>query len=99
MTIENGVKKPIIIKFSKNHLKSAEEFKALMDISQVAEKNGTHFVQTYAHGKVIILDRELRSIKHFSKLSDDEMIKAFEDQVWSYFIQEYLGDSLDGYLT
>ena len=49
-------------------------------------------------GEDLILDRELRTVKHFSKLPEDEMMKAFDAQVWSYIIQEQLGETLESLL-
>lgn len=74
------------------------EFAAAAEISQRARQVGVEFVETYAKGKALILDRELRNVKHFSKLGDEEMMKAFDDQVWSYIIQEQLGDTLESHL-
>ena len=55
------------------------EYKALMEIGQRGRIKKTEFIETYAKGKALILDRELRNVKHFSKLGDDEMMKAFDD--------------------
>ena len=87
-TSVNGLQKPIVLKFSKNHSMNDAEFKALAEIGQRARTSGTDFVETYAKGKALILDRELRNVKHFSKLGEEEMMKAFDDQVWSYIVQE-----------
>ena len=62
------------------------EFTAAAEISQRAQTVGVEFVETYGKGKALILDRELRNVKHFSKLRDEEMMKAFDNQVWSYII-------------
>ena len=53
---------------------------------------------TFAKGKALILDRELRNVKHFSHLDKEAMMKAFDDQVWSFIIQEQLGDTLETHL-
>lgn len=53
---------------------------------------------TFAKGKALILDRELRNVKHFSQLGEEEMMKAFDDQVWSFTIQEQLGETLETHL-
>lgn len=74
------------------------EFAALAEIGTKARSSGTDFVETYARGKALILDRELRTVKHFSKLPEDEMMKAFDQQVWSYIIQEQLGETLESHL-
>lgn len=87
-TLINGHQKPVVFKFSKNHSMNDSEFAAASEIGQRAQEVGVEFVQTYAKGKVLILDRQLRSVKHFSKLADEEMMKAFDDQVWSYMVQE-----------
>lgn len=84
----DGLQKPIVLKFSKNHSMNDAEFKALAEVGQRARRAGTDFVETYATGKALILDRELRNVKHFSKLGEEEMMKAFDDQVWSYIVQE-----------
>jgi hypothetical protein len=31
-------------------------------------------------------------------IEDDEMMKAFDDQVWSYMVQEQLGETLENHL-
>lgn len=64
------------------------EYKALMEIGKRSKDKKTEFIETYAKGKALILDRELRNVKHFSKLGEEEMMKAFDDQVWSYIVQE-----------
>ena len=64
------------------------EFAALAEVGERARASGSDFVETYGMGKALILDRELRNVKHFSQLGDDEMMKAFDDQVWSYIVQE-----------
>ena len=55
------------------------EYAALMEIGQQASEKKIEFVETYAKGKALILDRELRNVKHFSKLGEEEMMKAFDD--------------------
>ena len=87
-TMVNGVYKPVVIKFSKNHAMNDQEFTAALEISQRAKAVGVDFVETFEKGKVLVLDRELRNMKHFSHLNEEEMMKAFDDQVWSYMIQE-----------
>ena len=79
-------RKPIIFKFSKNHKMNDTEFAALADISQRAYNVGAQFVITFAKGKALVLDRELRTVKHFSHLGEEDMMKAFDDQVWSFII-------------
>lgn len=97
-TTVNGLQKPIVLKFSKNHSMNDAEFKALAEIGQRARSAGTDFVETYAKGKALILDRELRTVKHFSQLGEEAMMKAFDDQVWSYIVQEQLGETLESHL-
>ena len=97
-TMLNGTQKPIVFKFSKNHTMNDAEFKALEEIGQRARSSGADFVETFAKGKALILDRELRNVKHFSQLGDEEMMAAFDNQVWSYVIQEQLGDTLESHL-
>lgn len=75
----NGQEKPIVIKFSKNHQMNDVEFKALTDVAEKAKANGVEMVGTFSKGQVLVLDRELRTVKHFSQLGDEEMMKAFED--------------------
>jgi serine/threonine protein kinase len=87
-TTVDGVQKPIVLKFSKKHGMNDAEFAALAEVGERAHASGTDFVETYGKGKALILDRELRNVKHFSQLADDEMMKAFDDQVWSYIVQE-----------
>lgn len=55
------------------------EYSALIEIGQRARDKKTEFIETYDKGKALILDRELRNVKHFSKLGDEEMMKAFDD--------------------
>ena len=74
------------------------EFNAAAEIGQRAQAVGVEFVETYCKGKVLILDRQLRNVKHFSNLGEEEMMKAFDDQVWSYLVQEQLGDTLEAHL-
>ena len=74
------------------------EYKALMEIGKRSKDKKTEFIETYAKGKALILDRELRNVKHFSKLGEEEMMKAFDDQVWSYIVQEQLGQTLESHL-
>lgn len=74
------------------------EFASLAEIGQRARTLGADFVITFAKGKALILDRELRNVKHFSHLAEDEMMKAFDDQVWSFIIQEQLGETLETHL-
>ena len=90
--------KPIVLKFSKNHSMNDQEFNALAEIGQRASSSGVDFVETYAKGKALVLDRELRNVKHFSHLGDEEMMKAFDNQVWSYIVQEQLGETLESHL-
>lgn len=97
-TMLNGAQKPIVFKFSKNHTMNDAEFNALEEIGQRARSSGADFVETFAKGKALILDRELRNVKHFSQLGDEEMMAAFDDQVWSYVIQEQLGETLESHL-
>ena len=87
-TTVNGIYKPVVIKFTKSHAMNDTEFAAALEISQRAKAIGVDFVETFVKGKVLVLDRELRNVKHFSKLNDEEMMKAFDNQVWSYMIQE-----------
>lgn len=63
-----------------------QEFKALAEIGERARSTGSEFVITFAKGKALILDRELRNVKHFSQLSEEDMMKAFDEQVWSFII-------------
>lgn len=65
-TLLNGKYKPVVFKFSKNHIMSDSEFSAAANISQKAKIAGVDFVETLMKGKALILDRELRNIKHFS---------------------------------
>lgn len=74
------------------------EFNAAAEIGNLAKKAGVDFVETFAKGRALILDRELRNVKHFSKLGDEEMMKAFDDQIWSYIVQEQLGETLESHL-
>ena len=74
------------------------EYEALNEIELRARQSNSEFIETYAKGKALILDRELRNVKHFSKLGEEEMMKAFDDQVWSYIIQEQLGQTLESHL-
>ena len=74
------------------------EFAAAAEISRRAKMNGVDFVDTLSKGKALILDRELRNVKHFSKLSNEDMARAFDDQVWSYIVQEQLGSTLEHHL-
>lgn len=74
------------------------EFQALADIQQHSGSSVTSFVETYAKGKALIFDRDLRTVKHFSHLDDESMMAAFESQIWSYIIQEQLGDTLENVL-
>ena len=69
-----------------------------MEIGKRSKDKKTEFIETYAKGKALILDRELRNVKHFSKLGEEEMMKAFDDQVWSYIVQEQLGQTLESHL-
>ena len=74
------------------------EYIAAAEISHQAKSNGVDFVETLSKGKALILDRELRNVRHFSKLSDEDMARAFDDQVWSYIVQEQLGSTLEHHL-
>ena len=93
-----GGHRPIIFKFSKNHVMNDSEYAALIEIGEDAREKKIEFIETYAKGKALILDRELRNVKHFSKLGEEEMMKAFDDQVWSYIVQEQLGQTLESHL-
>ena len=87
-TTVDGIQKPVVLKFSKKHAMNDAEFAALAEVGERARTSGIDFVETYGMGKALILDRELRNVKHFSQLGDEEMMKAFDDQVWSYIVQE-----------
>lgn len=62
----NGDKKPIVFKFTKNHSMNDQEFNAMRDIQKCAQQAKMDFVQVYTTGKALILDRQLRNVKHFS---------------------------------
>ena len=54
----DGIRKPVIIKFSKNHAMNDRELNALSDVISYAKISnfGTNefFAETYAKGKVVI---------------------------------------------
>ena len=74
----NGDKKPIVFKFTKEHEMNEDEFNAMQNIQKSAESVGVNFVETYKMGKMLCLDRALRSVKHFSQMEEEEMMEAFE---------------------
>lgn len=93
-----GIRKPIIIKFTKNHTMNDREYAALTDVIDRTKKvygQNDLFAETYCKGKALILDPSLVDGKKKKYNSIDEQL---EDSVWSYIIQEKLGDTMENYL-
>ena len=57
----NGIKNPVIIKFTQNHAMNDQEFEALIKVNEFANKNNCKdsFSNTYAKGKCFIRDPAL----------------------------------------
>lgn len=74
------------------------EYAALTDVIERAKKvYGTNemFAETYCKGKALILDESLVDGKKKAYKNIDEQL---EDSVWSYIIQEKLGDTMENFL-
>lgn len=74
------------------------EFDALNEIiSQTKANFGQNelFAETYTKGKVLILDNSLAKSKKKKGKTEEEEI---ESHIWSYIVQEKLGDTLENYL-
>lgn len=80
--------KPIIVKLTKSHIMNDNEYEALINIGHEAKQRGIEFVETYCKGKVMVLDTKFRSQQNFHLLSDEDMTKAYDNQMWSYIVQE-----------
>ena len=95
-----GIRRPIIVKFTKNHEMNDREFEALRDIiDHTLRVKGTNecFADTYVKGKVFIKDptiqsQTLKKQKKDSKSAasgpDAEIMAQLESQIWSYIVQE-----------
>jgi serine/threonine protein kinase len=102
----NGIKNPIIIKFTQNHVMNDQEFEALIKVNEFAAKNNfkDSFSNTYTKGKCFIRDPTLAKEAEKSKSSkkamtdEEKMVAKLETQVWSYIIQDKLGKTLEDYL-
>lgn len=95
-----GLRKPVIIKFTKNHEMNDREFDALTDIIRYTKSVfgcNELFAETYTKGKVLICDNSLTDNKGKPKNYESEEAEV-EDQIWSYIVQEKLGDTLEHYL-
>jgi serine/threonine protein kinase len=95
-----GIRKPVIIKFTKNHEMNDREFDALTDIIRYTKTTfgcNDLFAETYTKGKVLINDKSLTDTKNKPKSFEIEEAEV-EDQIWSYIVQEKLGDTLENYL-
>lgn len=95
-----GIRKPVIIKFTKNHEMNDREFDALTDIIRYTKGVfgcNDLFAETFAKGKVLINDKSLTDTKNKQKTYENEEAEV-EDQIWSYIVQEKLGDTLENYL-
>ena len=62
-TKSQGIQKPVIIKFTKNHEMNDREYEALRDIQaySISQKNDSSFIaETYCKGKIMIHDSSLK---------------------------------------
>jgi len=102
----NGIKNPVIIKFTQNHAMNDVEYDALIKVNDFAAKNNQKdlFSRTYTKGKCFITDRALVSTESDKKSSkvpendEEKMVAKLEKKVWSYIIQDKLGKTLEDYL-
>ena len=76
------------------------EFDALTDIIRYTKTTfgcNELFAETYTKGKVLINDKSLTDTKNKPKSFESEEAEV-EDQIWSYIVQDKLGDTLENYL-
>lgn len=103
----NGIKNPVIIKFTQNHPMNDQEYEALIKVNEYAtmHNQSQFFAKTYTKGKCFIRDHALKTseaekLKAAKKPETDEekMVARYERKVWSYIIQDKLGRTLEDYL-
>jgi serine/threonine protein kinase len=95
MSKKNGVKNPVIIKFTQNHAMNDIEFEALTKVYEYAHLNNQKdmFANTYNKGKVFVQDGalqgdqdKLKKIQKKDLTEEQYQIKQLETQVWSYIV-------------
>ena len=103
--LQDGMPRPVIIKFTQNHEMNTREFNALNAIIEYTKKqyNGKNefFANTQSSGQVLVLDKALYSPSKrmaIKKQKKSDPIAMFKSQTWSYLIQDELGNTMENHL-
>ena len=99
---QGQVYQPIIFKFTQQHEVNEVEVNSQVAITQKAIDvgKGHLFPKMYGKGKIVILDPLFSNTdKKINKCDPSgDTFDYYESNLWSYFIQEQLGKTMDTYL-
>ena len=72
-----------------------ESLRAVIDASSKTHSESLYFPETYCTGKVLIADEAICSP---NEAAEDDIEAQVDSQVWSYIVQEKLGDTMEKFL-